>query len=251
MTRRTAGAVLAVALGLACAAAWAVVGGGGGADDSRTGTRPDTATAAVTRRTLIARDTFEGVLGYRDSRSLASVLSGTATWLPSEGSVVRRGGVLYRVDARPVVLLYGSVPLWRTLEHGVEGKDVRQLEENLVALGYDPDGDVEVDGEFDWATEAAVKRWQADIGVTADGSVETDEAVFLPGPRRVGELETAVGSQIGGGAPVMDTSSTRRVVTVDLDAHRQALVRKGLSVRIELPNGCVVQVRIAEVGKFA
>ena len=155
------------------------------------------------------------------------------------------------MNDEPVVLLYGSQPLWRTLEQGVEGRDVRQLEQNLVALGYDPDGDIEVDGEFDWATEAAVKRWQDDLGVSEEGSVDTDEAVFLPGPRRAGELKTAVGSQIGAGGQVMDTSSTRRVVTLDLDADRQTLVRKGQSVRIQLPNGRVLEGRIAEIGKVA
>ena len=248
ITRRRVGAALVAALGVT-GAAWAAVGGE--SNDSPARAEADTATAVVTRRDLVARDTFEGSLGYADARSLASSRSGTVTALPREGATIRRGGVLYRVNAEPVVLLYGSYPLWRTLENGIEGEDVRQLEENLVALGYDPDGDIEVDGEFDWATEAAVRRWQDDIGVTEDGSVAPGEAVFLPGPRRVGELKTAIGSRIGAGAPVMDTSSTRRVVTVDLDARRQTLVRKGQSVEIELPNGRVVEGRIAEVGKVA
>ena len=250
MTRRRAGAALVAALGLASAATVVAVGRGE-ADDPSARARADTTTAVVTRRNLVARDTFEGSLGYTDKRWLTSSRSGTVTWLPREGQTIRRGGVLYGVHDQPVVLLYGSYPLWRTLETGVEGKYVRELEENLVARGYDPDGDIEVDGEFDWATEAAVKRWQEDLGVTEDGSVGTDEAVFLPGPRRVGELETAVGSRIGTGAAVMDTSSTRRVVTLDLDARRQTLVRQGQSVEIELPNGRAVHGRIADVGKVA
>ncbi|MDQ3867643.1 MAG: efflux RND transporter periplasmic adaptor subunit [Actinomycetota bacterium] len=250
MTRWRLGAALVAALGFASAATVGAVGRGE-AEDPSGREQADAATAVVTRRNLVARDTFEGSLGYVDKRSLTSSRSGTVTWLPHEGQTIRRGGVLYRVNDEPVVLLYGSYPLWRTLETGVEGKDVRQLEENVIALGYDPDGDIELDGEFDWATEAAVKRWQDDLGVTEDGSVETDQAVFLPGPRRVGELKTAVGSQLGAGTPVMDTSSTRRVVTLNLDARRQTLVRKGQSVQIELPNGRTVRGRIAEVGKVA
>ena len=225
--------------------------GAGRSDDARTRGNSGTATATVARQTLIARDTFEGSLGYADVRTLTSALSGTVTWLPAEGRTIRRGGVLYRVNGKPVVLLYGSYPLWRTLEPGVEGPDVRQLEENLVALGYDPDGDIEVDGEFDWATEAAVRRWQDDLGVAEDGSVETDDAVFLRGPRRVGELKTGVGSLITTGAPVFETSSNRRVVKVDLDARRQTLVREGQSVEIEMPDGRAVRGRVAEVGKVA
>ena len=252
LARRAAkpAALAALAGVAAAAAAWGAFGSGAD-DDSNAGTTRPTATATVTRRDLVARDTFDGALGYADSRTLEGALSGTVTALPREGATVARGGVLYRVNGKPVVLLYGSYPLWRTLETGLDGRDVRQLEQNLAALGYDPHGDIEVDGKFDWATKAAVKRWQDDLGVTKDGSVETDEAVFLPGPRRVGELKIAVGSRIGPGSPVMDTSSTRRVVTVQLDARRQTLVKRGQSVEIELPSGQTVRGVITGVGKVA
>jgi peptidoglycan hydrolase-like protein with peptidoglycan-binding domain len=243
-------AAVVAALALVAVAAWAAFAFASD-DDATPRAASRTATATVTRRNLVARDTFEGSLGFADLRPLASALAGTITNLPREGDVVGRGGVLYRVNGMPVVLLYGSHPLWRTLAEGVEGEDVRQLEKNLVALGYDPDGDIEIDREFDWATEAAVERWQDDLGVTEDGTVEPDEAVFLPGPRRIGELKTALGSQIGTGATVMDTSATRRIVTVDLDARRQTLVRQGQSVRIKMPNGRAVRGRIADVGKVA
>ena len=49
----------------------------------------------------------------------------------------------------------------------------------------------------------------------------------------------------------METSSTRRVVTVDLDASRQDLVAEGDAVRVELPGGSTVAGRISEVGKVA
>ena len=249
LARRAAkSAALLAASGVAAAVAWTVFGDGSD-DGSAARTAPQTAT--VERRNLVARDTFDGSLGYADERTLASALSGTVTWLPPEGTTVGRGGVLYRVNGKPVALLFGTVPLWRTLSVGVEGDDVRQLEQNLVVLGYDPDGDIEVDEEFDWATKAAVERWQDDLGVTEDGSVGTDEAVFLPGPRRVGEHKAGIGSQIGAGGPVTETSSTRRVVTVDLDARRQTLVAEGQSVRIELPSGRTVWGRITEVGSVA
>ena len=49
----------------------------------------------------------------------------------------------------------------------------------------------------------------------------------------------------------METSATRRVVTLELDARRQTLVREGQRVEIELPNGRIVQGRVAEIGKVA
>jgi peptidoglycan hydrolase-like protein with peptidoglycan-binding domain len=234
---------------LAAAAAWALSGGDATAADT---TAKATATARVERRDLVQRESFDGTLGYADSRTLAAAATGTLTRLAAEGSVVRRGGVLYGVDGSPVYLMDGGTPAWRTLGPGVEdGRDVRQLERNLVALGYDPDGDIEVDDEFDWATEAAVRRWEEGRGATQDGVVELGEIVFLPAPRRIGTHAAALGSAVQPGIELMDTSATRRVVTVGLDASRQDLVAKGDAVRVELPGGMTVAGRISKVGTVA
>jgi hypothetical protein len=61
------------------------------------------------------------------------------TSLPESGDKVGCGGVLYRVDDRPVVLLCGTVPAYRALRVGSQGRDVRQLNRNLHRLGYDTD----------------------------------------------------------------------------------------------------------------
>ena len=62
------------------------------------------------------------------------------------GDRVDCGGVLYRVDDRPVVLLCGTIPAYRALHLGVKGRDVRQLNRNLHQLGYDADAHVRIDG---------------------------------------------------------------------------------------------------------
>jgi hypothetical protein len=59
----------------------------------------------------------------------------TYTKLPNLGRVVRHGHVLCRVNDRPVVLLYGSRPAYRTLSAGASGPDVSELNADLVALG--------------------------------------------------------------------------------------------------------------------
>jgi hypothetical protein len=48
--------------------------------------------------------------------------------------VVREGQSLYAVSGSPAVLLYGTVPGYRTLSAGMSGADVRQLNADLVAL---------------------------------------------------------------------------------------------------------------------
>jgi hypothetical protein len=175
--------------------------------------------------------------------------SGTVTALARAGSVVRRGGALYRLDGEPVVLMYGATPAYRDLELGVEdGRDVRQLERNLAALGFDPGT---IDTEFTSATSAAITDWQDEAGLPETGSVELGRVVFLPGARRIGEHRTSVGSALSAGSEVLDTSSTRRVVTIELDAALQSLARKGDRVQVTLPDQSTVRGRIADVGRVA
>lgn len=153
---------------------------------------------------------------------------------------------MYRVDDTPVPLLYGRLPLYRTLAEGTEGADVLQLERNLSALGYTG---FTVDKTFGSATTAAVKRWQEDLGVTETGTVRPGEAVVAPGRIRVAARKAAVGDKVGG--PVLTYTGTTRVVTVDLDVEYQRLARKGAAVEVELPSGDTVKGRISSVGKVA
>jgi Putative peptidoglycan binding domain len=175
--------------------------------------------------------------------------SGTVTSLPRAGSVVGRGEALYRLDGDPIVLMYGSTPAYRALESGVsDGPDVQELEENLAALGFDPGT---VDDTFDSATAAAVSDWQEALGLDETGSVELGRVVFLPGPRRIGEHKTTVGSVLSSGSEVLDTSSTKRVVTVELEASLQDLAHDGDRVEVELPGGGFARGRITNVGRVA
>ena len=85
--------------------------------------------------------TVDGTLGYGATLELYDRLAGTFTWLPAVGAVIGRGGTLWRVNNTPVVLMYGSVPAYRTLKQGVsDGPDVTELNENLIDLGFDPYG---------------------------------------------------------------------------------------------------------------
>jgi peptidoglycan hydrolase-like protein with peptidoglycan-binding domain len=220
-------------------------------------------TAPIERRDLVVRDSEDGTLGYSGSRTVLSRLSGTITWLPAPGQVIRRGQRLLSVDDQPVVLFYGAQPAYRRLAAGVaDGEDVREVEENLVALGYDPDGAMAVDGHYTETTAAIVKRWQRALGLRATGVVELGRVVFLPGERRVGPVKVALGSTGGGSSPgggngnsaateIMETTSTRRVVTVKLDATKQAVAQVGAHVTITLPDGSATGGRITGVGKVA
>ena len=158
------------AAGLVALAAVAVVTVGSGSAPAEAAT-PDgaTATALVARRDLVLRDDVDGTLGYADARTLTAGAPGVVTRLPEEGKVVTRGKVLYEVDAAGVRLLYGTMPLWRRLGPKVaDGRDVEQLERNLVELGHDPQG-MTVDETFDDDTAAAVRSWQEALGFPRRG----------------------------------------------------------------------------------
>lgn len=213
---------------------------------------PPGATAQVARRDLIETQSFDGLLGFADEAVLRSPATGTITWLPREGSVVRRGEPLFRVDGRAVRLLYGKVPVYRTMSLGMsDGRDVVQLERNLVKLGYDPDGDIEVDREFDTATRAAVQRWEDDLGLSEDGIVGLGEVVFLPGARRVGAQTAATGAPASPGAEIMATTSSTRIVELDVTVSDAYLFSTGRRVDVELPDGTIVRGEISAVGTTA
>src|SRR5262245_26670797 len=224
-------------------------------DDRSSGSDATTAakavtTAAVSRTNLVDTEQDDGALGYDDQQTLRSGVRGVLTALPAEGATVSRCQTLYRVDEKPVTLLYGTLPLYRPLADGVDdGPDVKQLERNLDALGYG-DG-LTVDDHFSSATTDAVKAWQADRRLEETGRVDATQVVFVGHAVRVGEHKASVGDQVNAGAPVAAISSTTRVATVDLAADSAGIARVGDKVDIELPSGRTVKGMISEVGKVA
>jgi membrane fusion protein, multidrug efflux system len=177
-------------------------------------------------------------------------LRGTVTWLPLEGAVIERGDPLYELDGEPSgILMYGSRPAWREMSEGLQGEDVRQLQENLIALGF---GDsLTASGVFDAATTAAVKAWQASLGHPETGVVGFGAVVFQPGAVRVSAQAVALGDTVTSGIEVLTATSTERTVTVDLSADDQALVTVGDEVEVDLPDGTRTTGRVETVGTVA
>jgi peptidoglycan hydrolase-like protein with peptidoglycan-binding domain len=185
------------------------------------------------------------------ARDKLDQLRGTVTALPDGGSVVERGEALYELDGQPSgILMYGDRPAWRELTSGLEGEDVRQLQENLLELGLGGD-ELTASGTFDEATMAAVKAWQASLGKPETGVVELGEIIFQPGAVRVAGHSVSVGDTVTAGLEVLTATSTDRVVTVDLAADDQGLVTTGDKVEIDLPDGTRATGSVATVGTVA
>jgi peptidoglycan hydrolase-like protein with peptidoglycan-binding domain len=205
--------------------------------------------ATVERRDLVERETLDGTLGYGDERLVAAAAAGTVTAARSAGAIVRRGQMLVEVDGAPVRLLYGTTPLWRRLAEGVaDGRDVRQLEHNLRALGYDPGT---VDASFTSETATALRAWEDDGGAGAEGALGPGDAVFLPGPRRIAAVSAPTGTSVQPGAALLETTGTEAAVSVEIDARDQELVRRGQRVGVRLPSGRRVAGTVEEIASVA
>lgn len=192
------------------------------------------ATATVARQTLVDVVTARGQLAYGPEFLAESRLPGTLTGMADIGATVCRGEALFRVDNRPVVLLYGELPAYRALVATPQttGADVRQFEENLRALGY---SGFTVDDEFTAQTAEAVRRWQKVLGLEPTGTVELGRVHYAPGPVRVAGHKLVAGQLSTG--PVLALTGTVRLVTAGLKAHDRALAKPNAAVTVELPNG--------------
>jgi hypothetical protein len=208
-----------------------------------------TALEPVTQGPLSAQTQVSATLGYAGSYSLVNHMPGTYTSVPVGGQIYRQGQVLYQVDQTPVILLYGSVPLYRALSAGMTGTDVQQLNRDLVALGEATSSELDPGSDyFSSETGYALDKLQGSLGLTQTGSLQTDQAIFVPGAVRVTSVIAAVGGQAGPGGPVAQATSTVRQVTIALDATEQSEVKAGDKVMITLPDGQDTTGTVSSVG---
>ena len=219
---------------------------GAGSDDEDPTTAPSTATV---QRTDLTETLIEsGQLEYGEPLDVGALLTGTVTWTPTAGSVVKEGERLYRLDSDPVLRLDGTVPAWRDLGPSVtNGKDVEQLEQALTDLGYTDDLGMEVDNDWTWVTTIAVDRWQEDHGLTEDGELPQGRVVFTDGDVRVASVAITEGTPVEPGTVVLQVSATERTVTVSVDPTQQRLAPVNEAVELEFPDGTAARGRIREV----
>ncbi len=85
--------------------------------------------------------------------------------------MIKQAQALYNIDGSPVILMDGTTPVYRDLTAGItDGQDVLQLNADLVALGFNPDGIV-VDDEWQTATTDGVEAFQDSLGETETGDL--------------------------------------------------------------------------------
>ncbi|MGD0703446.1 MAG: hypothetical protein ABSA02_26620 [Trebonia sp.] len=214
---------------------------------------PPPATQLVVKENLSSQLPVTATLGYADSYTVRGQGGGTLTWLPAAGRVIGQGHVLYRVDnGDPVVLLYGPVPAWRTLDEGLTGTDVTQLNHDLVALGDASSSDISELGwdYFSWETADGVEQMESALGVSSPpGSLALGSALFEPGPIRVTNVLGSLGGPAGG--PVLAATSDQHVVTIALSTSQESQVVVGDAVTVTLPDNASTPGKISSVAAVA
>ena len=217
-----------------------------------------TTTVPVTRGDVAARVQVAGVLGFDKAYTIVNQLpGGVLTAVSAPGTAVVRGADLYAVAGVPAVLLYGTTPAYRDLAAGMtDGADVLQLEQNLVALGVDP--------QHAHHGRPALQRRHGDrdpplaggsrsAGGAADRAARA-RAGRLPARRASasGEVLAEVGASVGPGEPVLSATTTARVVRVALTAGRQNTVHPGDPVQVTVPGlAQPVAGTVREIGTVA
>lgn len=175
---------------------------------------------------------------------------GTYTMLPDAGEKIDCGAVLYRVDDKPVVLLCGATPAYRSLLEGDSGADVSELNADLVRLGYATEAQLDPSSDdFSAETAAALRKLQSKLGADQTGSLALGQAVFLPEPSV--RIATVTGELAGSARPgmqVLSATSDTLEVQVALDPSQQGEVKRGDGAQITLPDNTTVTGKVDRLG---
>jgi multidrug efflux pump subunit AcrA (membrane-fusion protein) len=218
---------------------------------------PAVNTATVERGRLSDMVSVYGTLTYRarsDGSPYAVInrAGGTYTELPDAGDNVKCGGVLYRVDDKPVLLLCGSTPAYRSLSEGASGPDVGELNANLVHLGYATRRLLGPSSHhFSSETAFALEKLQSKLGDDRTGSLKLGQVVFLPEPVRIATVTGQLGGSTQPGAQVLSATSDTLVVQLALDPSQRDEVKTGDRAQITLPGNRSVAGKVDRLGRVA
>ena len=171
------------------------------------------------------------------------------------------------------VLMFGDIPVWRDFKEGMSpGEDIKQLEENLLALGYVSSDSFSVDNKFDIGTVEAIEKMQNELNLVIKGEIDFGEVVFSPGKSIVEASSSfpSIGTYVTTDSVAVSltpiertqmeisplgkvstrTESLQRVST-SLEVSSQDLIEVGSEVNIELPDESVVKGRVIDIGNVA
>ncbi len=179
------------------------------ADENRFETKP--ATVETLEELVSGSFTFE----ERDAKTaIAAVqVSGVVTDIAVEkGDKIEPLQHLMDVDGEPVYVVIGGVPVYREITSRTkDGDDIRTLEDNLVAAGYEVG---EVDGKADRDLRDALKEWQEAEDLKETGVFNPLSFVWLPEGFVVENVLVEQGEVVSFQTPVIETTKTGNLMAV-------------------------------------
>ena len=137
--------------------------------------KPSAISVPVEKKVLASDVVIRGTVRYGAPQSVllpaSSIRRGSPilTSAPEKGKDLSEGSVAFTVSGRPAIVLQGAMPAHRDITPGTVGDDVRQLQQALVRLGFNPG---RTDGVYDNRTEVAVAHWYTKSGWTPIGPSE-------------------------------------------------------------------------------
>lgn len=137
---------------------------------------PGLVTAPVEFGALSNDVTIRADIGYADALEVTLTAGGSegaaivTGKVPAAGDVINAKTVLMEITGRPVIVLPGELPAYRSLRIGMSGPDVLQLKEALAAVGIGA-GDVK-SNVFDQAVADGIGALYQAVGYTPPAGEE-------------------------------------------------------------------------------
>ena len=167
-------------------------------------------TISIQKGDLAKKEEYNGTLRQTDKKILNSPTNGVVTFLPKEGSVVNFGEVLFIIDNKPVILLQGNTPFYRTLDLNSDpGVDILQVEEALVYLGY-ADSTFVPDEVFDEQTSKMLNTLYIDYGIDTKSEITPTEQVLIN--QKQDEIELLENTVSDGGTTLSEVNNKKKLL---------------------------------------
>lgn len=149
----------------------------------------------------------------------AAVVTGR---VPEVGGVVARGDVIIEIIDRPVIVLPGELPAYRTLKYGMRGGDVVQLRQALINWGFDA-GDPGLD-VYDQALADAVAAMYDRIGYSAPTDGAEAQAAYRTAQKAVTDAEASLNQAVAARDKAASGPSYSQIVAAEnmIEAAKEA-----------------------------
>ena len=167
-------------------------------------------TVSIKKGDLENKEEYNGTLQQTDKKVLKTATAGVVTYLPDEGAVISFGEILFAIDNKPAILLEGETPFYRSLDMNSDpGKDIEQLENALVFLGYAAD-DFVPDQTFDQETSDMLNGLFTDYGIETKSEITPEEQIAIK--NKEDQIETIQDTIDSGGTTLAEVNNKKKTL---------------------------------------